>query len=358
MYDVCIVGGGINGIAIAEQCGQQGLKTLVLEKTKLGAGASTKTSKLAHGGLRYLEQLNFGLVREALCERDRLLELHPDHVKPLPFVFPVHKDQFEPKIWLGMKLYDILSGKSKMPKSKKLDLVQTSMHLPWLRIQDVKSGYLFYDAVMDDYSVLMRTVKFAQHCLVDISEGEQVLSFYQDESSAVVITDRRKVTCKMLINATGAWTNQFFDRDVVRPSKGIHIVTDKIYTKCASVLQTPQDKRVFFTIPYKGNTIIGTTDTFYDGDLDNVTATDKDIAYVLTAINTFSKVKIQQRDILDVYAGIRPLANNSNSVFASALGRDTVFIKKHRVLSVFGGKYTTHRAVAKIVLKKIKKYVW
>ena len=129
MYDVCIVGGGINGVAIAELCGKANLRTVIIEQKHLGAGASTKTSKLAHGGLRYLEQFKIGLVRESLTERNKLLRLYPNYVKPLPFIFPIFKSDSSLKMWCGMKLYDFLSGNSTLPKSKKISVDEMELSL-------------------------------------------------------------------------------------------------------------------------------------------------------------------------------------------------------------------------------------
>jgi len=333
-YDVCIIGGGINGVAIAEQTSKCGLKTILLEKTSLGAGASTKTSKLAHGGLRYLEQFNFGLVREALKERNNLLQIYPDCVKPLPFIYPVYDNEWDLKIRVGMKLYDILSYGSKMPRSKRLNTVQLASKLPWLKKSNIKTGYQFYDAVMDDYKVLHATANLARDNGTIICENEPVVSITQTENSVTVNTGERSITSKVAINATGAWSNDIVGEDLVRPSKGVHIVTDKIYTEFASVLKTPEDGRVFFTIPYYQKTVIGTTDTFYDGDLDNVVATDSDVDYILNAINSFSLQSITKDDIIYTYAGLRPLANTSRGLFASSLTIYTVYTHKCIILSL------------------------
>ena len=349
MYDVCIVGGGINGVAIAERCGVLGLKTILFEKTKLGSGASSNTSKLAHGGLRYLEQFQFGLVKEALQEREALMKLYPDVCKPLPFVFPVYEGMFEPKIWFGLKLYDFLAGKeSILPKSKKISLDQTKVNLPWLDMEEVKAGYVYYDAVMDDYEILQRTATAAKQCLVDIFEHEMVTHYNKKGSTYEVTTNKRAVNAKLIVNVTGAWANKFHKDTIVKPSKGIHIVTDSFCDEYASILRAPQDDRVFFTIPYYGNTIIGTTDTYYDGDLDDVKATYEDVRYILKAFNHFSIRKIDLNDIVYTYAGLRPLANATKSkLFASSMSRDVEVIENDNVMTLVGGKYTTHRSVAR-----------
>tara|TARA_R110002074_G_scaffold303911_1_gene475144 strand:- start:1461 stop:2561 length:1101 start_codon:yes stop_codon:yes gene_type:complete len=359
-YDVCVIGGGINGVAIAERCGAVGLRTVIFEKSILGAGASTKTSKLAHGGLRYLEQFQFGLVKEALQEREVLLQMYPDVTQALPFVFPVYKGMFEPKVWLGLKLYDFLAGsKSVLPKSKRISTELVSDKLSWLDMTNVKSGYMYWDAVMNDYEILQRAANSAQRCMVDIFEHEPVEHYDKRGAHYEVTTSKRVISARLIVNVTGAWANAFHEKQIVRPSKGVHIVTDSVYTSHASILRAPQDNRVFFTIPQHGSTIIGTTDTYYDGDLDDVKATSDDIKYLLLAFNSFSNIKLGLNDILYTYAGLRPLACKSNSMFASSMSRDVRLIEDDNVLTLVGGKYTTHRSVArktlKLILKRLRK---
>ena len=162
-------------------------------------------------------------------------------------------------------------------------------------------------------------------------------------------------SARLIVNVTGAWANAFHEKQIVRPSKGVHIVTDSVYTSHASILRAPQDNRVFFTIPQQGSTIIGTTDTYYDGDLNDVKATSDDIKYLLLAFNSFSNIKLGLNDILYTYAGLRPLACKSTSMFASSMSRDVQLIENDNVLTLVGGKYTTHRSVARKTLKLILK---
>jgi len=357
MYDVCIVGGGINGVAIAELCGNAGLRTVLIEQRQLGSGASTKTSKLAHGGLRYLEQFQIGLVRESLRERDRLLQLYPTCVKPLPFILPIFKGESTLKMWCGMKLYDFLSSDSQLPKSKKLTVDQIQQKLPWLKTDNILHGYLFYDAVMDDVKVLDQTARAAKRSGVEIREHEKVHTFSQEGDYISIKTEYDILDAKVIINATGAWSNQFFfrDKDIVTPSKGAHIATKKLYTEYATVLRTPEDNRVFFTIPFYDTTIIGTTDTLYTGDLNNVEASAQDIDYIIRAINQFTKQYISPDDIQYTYAGLRPLAASDQPIGSATRG---VTIRKlGRAFSLVGGKYTTHRAIAAKMFSMIKQYV-
>ena len=162
MYDICIIGGGINGVSTALQCSERGFKTILFEQKKLANGASSKTSKLAHGGLRYLENLEFNLVKESLQERNRLLDEYPDIVKPLPFIFPVYTLTNTVKMWAGLKLYDRLAKGSQMPKSEKISAEQAKLSVPWLKYDHVKTTFLYYDAVMDDKEMVIRIANKAR----------------------------------------------------------------------------------------------------------------------------------------------------------------------------------------------------
>ena len=210
---------------------------------------------------------------------------------------------------------------------------------------------------MDDYQILHQTANSAKQCMVDIFEYEPVYIYNKVGSTYEVVTSKRNISARVIVNVTGAWANTFHKKKIVKPSKGIHIVTDTIPTDHASILRAPQDNRVFFTIPYYGNTIIGTTDTYYDGDLNDVRATADDIKYVLLAFNSFSKIKLGLNDILYTYAGLRPLACKKNKLFASSMSRDVQLVEDGNVITLVGGKYTTHRSVARkavdIILKRV-----
>ena len=338
MYDVCIIGGGINGVSTALQCSECGLKTILFEQKHLANGASSKTSKLAHGGLRYLQNLEFSLVKESLQERNRLIDEYPDIVKPLPFVFPVYTATNTIKMWAGLKLYDRLAKGSQMPKSKKIPVMDAKVKVPWLKIDNVKSTFLYYDAVMNDKEMVIRIANKARNNSAEIFSEEKVLDYTQFSEYVNVKTNKRKVQCKVLINVTGAW-----NKEMTSPSKGVHLITDKLKCDTATILINPADDRVFFTIPYNNRTIIGTTDDLYDGDPDNVRVEDSDREYIINAINTFSTHPIKTTDIVSEYAGLRPLAK-SNKV-TDKISRDFLIKQTDRVLSMVGGKYTTHRAM-------------
>mgnify|MGYP003651803856 CR=1 FL=1 len=334
MYDVCIVGGGINGASAALQCSQKGYSVILFEQKSLGCGASSKTSKLAHGGLRYLENLEFKLVQESLQERNLLIKEYPDLVKPLPFVFPIYKGTSTLKMWLGMKLYDRFSRGSPMPPSKKIDIEELKINAPWIDISNIKSCFLYYDAIMDDKGIVVRVANKARDNDAEIFSEEPVTNMSQESDKVIVRTNKRTIECKHVLNLTGAW-----NKKLTNPTKGIHIITDKLKSKSASILINPNDKRVFFTIPYNGQTLIGTTDEPYHGDPGKVRVTDSDREYLIDAINSFSITKLTKSDIVKEYAGVRPLAKSKGA------SRDFVIEEDGRIVSMVGGKFTTHRAM-------------
>jgi glycerol-3-phosphate dehydrogenase len=326
IVDICIIGGGINGLATANLAQQRGYSVIVIEKDKIGAGASTKTSKLVHGGLRYLEQFNFKLVRESLKQRNILLKKYPNLVKPLPFIFPVYSEGW--KIQIGLKLYDFLAWDSALPWSSRVDCRKVS----WLR--QPKYAFQFYDALMDDAAILEELAKN-----VEVFENEKFIKHEQSKDSVAIETDKRIILSKFLIFTTGAWSNSVYGKEIVAPTKGVHIVIKEIDPVYASVLRSPIDNRVFFTIPFKGKTIIGTTDTPFS-DPEKIKVEKEDIDYLLESFNYFSRDKISS--ILDSYVGLRPLVNDRS--------RDYAIHKNGRVLCVVGGKFTIHELMAEKVI--------
>ena len=351
MYDVCIIGGGINGVSTALQCSERGLKTILFEQKTLASGASSKTSKLAHGGLRYLENLEFSLVKESLQERNRLISEYPDLVKPLPFIFPVYTTFNTIKMWAGLKLYDRLAKGSQMPKSKKVKISEATAMVPWLKVADVKSVFQYYDAIMDDKGLVIRIANKAREKSAELYSEEKVISCNEADNYVQVKTNKRKIKCKGVVNVTGAWNTE-----LTTPSKGVHLITNKLRSDIATILINPKDNRVFFTIPYKNNqTIIGTTDDLYNGNPDNIRVENCDRAYIINAINEFSTEQIGISDIVGEYVGLRPLAKSDKK--AGQISRDFTIKQTNRIFSMVGGKYTTHRAMCETLTNKVHDFL-
>ena len=348
IYDVCIIGGGINGVSTALQCANSNYSTILFEKNTLGSGASSKTSKLAHGGLRYLERLELSLVKECLVERNYLLDTYPELVTPMPFIFPIYKGHSTFKMWAGLKIYDYLAKGTKMPKSRKVSIEEAKLYVPWLDTNNIKCCYMYYDAVMKDRDIVVTVANEARQLGAEIFSEERVVNTTHAADHVTVNTNKRAIQCKMLVNVTGAW-----NKEHASPSKGIHLITNKLKSKAATILINPDDSRAFFTIPYNNTTIIGTTDEPYCGDLDHVRVTMTEKQYVLKAINNFCIRDISSDNIIGQYAGLRPLAKNVTKDGS----RDTSIHSSGRMVSMVGGKFTTHRAMSEELIKIVARTV-
>lgn len=371
IYDICIVGGGINGVGIARDAAGRGLSVLLLEKDDLGQGTSSRSGKLVHGGLRYLEYYAFRLVREALIEREVLLESAPHIIWPMRFVLP-HSTDDRPAwlVRLGLFLYDHLGGRKRLPGTRALNLHKAPEGRSLK--PHYKKAFEFSDCWVDDARLVVLNAVDAiergaiiksrtafkkarrenQHWHIDIASGAA------DNVS--------EVQAKCLINAAGPWVNKIID-DVdtvtasrrVRLVKGSHIVVNKFWEGEQAYLVQNTDKRVIFINPYEnGKALIGTTDIPFEGDPDDVQIDDHEIAYLLAAVNRYFNIQLEQDDILQSFSGVRPLYDD-NSDNPSAVTRDYLFDLDQDqdgavLLSVFGGKITTFRKLAEHALDKLE----
>ena len=362
-YDLLIVGGGINGAGIARDAAGRGLKVLLCERDDLAAHTSSASTKLVHGGLRYLEYYEFNLVRKALIEREVLLRAAPHIIWPLRFVMP-HSRGLRPRwmIRLGLFLYDHLGGRKLLPASSGINLRQ---HEAGRQLQSkLTRGYVYSDCwVQDSRLVVLNAVDAAEH-------GATVLTHTACESATrnadhwdVRLREQhtgapRDVQARAVVNAAGPWVSRFLDQtghsrpdNQVRLIKGSHVVVHQLFEHdYAYIFQNP-DKRVIFVIPYEGKyTLIGTTDEMFDGDPSNVEISQHEIDYLCGTVNDFFDRQITRDDIAWTYSGVRPLYDDA-AENASAVTRDYVLDLDTRgdqapLLSIFGGKITTYRKLA------------
>lgn len=367
-YDLIIIGGGINGTAIARDAAMRGLSVALFEKNDFACGASSKSSKLAHGGLRYLEHLEFGLVRESLIEKELLLRNAPHLVKPLPFLMPVYKENKWP-LWiikLGFHLYDFLSP-ADSPRHQNISLQQFHQLLPALNASGLKGGCLYYDAEMQDNRIVIENFLSAEAEGAIALNYTPVTGFMFDNNKivGVYIHGDQAVRAKVVVNATGAWSNSVMSWTGERPSiqvyptKGIHLIIPLVHHPHALILNAPQDGRVFFVIPWNGYSLLGTTDTIFEGDPNTVDVESKDVEYLIQAFNSyFPDARISSSDLLAAYAGLRPLVGSyiSNPYCISRTHR--IHLSKSGLITILGGKYTTHRRIAEdavdIITRMIK----
>lgn len=368
--DVLVVGGGIVGAGAALDAVTRGLRVGLLEQRDLASGTSSRSSKLVHGGLRYLEMLDFALVKEALEERGLLLtRLAPHLVRPVPFLYPLTKAWERPYVGAGVALYDAMAmtGKYDMgvPKHKHLFRKQLARVAPDIRTDELHGAIRYYDCQVDDARLVMTLARTAANNGAHIATRTQVTGFLRDGDRVVGVTARDlendvdlEVRARVVINAAGVWTDrvqELLGGDAtldVDASKGVHLVVprDRIRSECGFITKT--EKSVLFVIPWGAFWIIGTTDTPWDLDLAHPAASRRDIDYLLGHVNALLRDPLDHRDVVGVYAGLRPLLKPV--VRKGEQGETTKLSREHTVANpvpglvlVAGGKLTTYRVMAR-----------
>lgn len=360
-YDLLIAGGGINGCAIAREAALLGLKVLLVEKDDLAAHTSSASTKLIHGGLRYLETYEFRLVRKALHERERLLAAAPHLIRPLTFVLP-HAHALRPwwMVRLGLYLYDALAGgRSSLPRSRSLGKKDKAFTDP---LAGAHRGFVYSDCRVDDARLTLANAVDAAHHGAEIATRTALIGARRDEGLwHADLSDGRTVAARGLVNAAGPWVRTLLDtlgiatQAHVRLVKGSHIVVPKLFEgDHAYILQQP-DRRIVFAIPYESAfTEIGTTDIPVDRPGDSV-CTDDEKAYLCEAVNRYFTRQVTPADIVWDWSGVRPL-HDDGAARAQSVTRDYVLeldAAGPPLLSVFGGKITTARALAEEALARI-----
>ena len=359
-FDLVVIGGGVTGVGAALDAATRGLRVALVEARDFASGTSSRSSKMFHGGLRYLEQLEFGLVREALRERELSLSLLAPHlVKPLPFLFPLTKRVWErPYLAAGLFLYDRMGGAKSVPGQRHVTRAGALRIAPGLKRSALVGGIRYYDTVVDDARhtlTLARTaaqygavVRTSTQAVGFVKEGDRVIGVKLRDSETGATTT---VATQSVINAAGVWTDEVQKLSgqrghfTVRASKGVHIVIprDRIVSETAIILRTPTS--VLFVIPWETHWIIGTTDTDWNLDLAHPAATRADIDFILERVNQELVTQLTHDDIEGVYAGLRPLLAGEDES-TSALSREhAVAVVAPGLISIAGGKYTTYRVM-------------
>ena len=358
--DLLIVGGGINGCAIAREASLLGFKVLLAEKDDLASHTSSASTKLIHGGLRYLETYEFRLVREALHERERLLSAAPHLIRPMTFVLP-HAHAVRPwwMVRAGLYLYDLLAAPSSLPRSRGLAASDTAFNDP---LKGDHKGFVYSDAWVDDARLtLANALDAAAHDAEIATRTELVSAKRQGDRWHATLSDGRTVEARAIVNAAGPWVADLFDRldadarSKVRLVKGSHIVVPKLFEgDHAYILQQP-DRRIVFAIPYEGEfTEIGTTDIAVERPEDAI-CSDEEIQYLCDAVNRYFTRQVAPADVVWKWSGVRPL-HDDGAKKAQAVTRDYVLELDEEgppLLSVFGGKITTARALAEDAMGKL-----
>ncbi|WP_198943591.1 glycerol-3-phosphate dehydrogenase [Actinokineospora bangkokensis] len=362
-FDVVVIGGGVVGVGVALDAATRGLRVALVEARDLASGTSSRSSKLFHGGLRYLEQLEFGLVREALRERELMLtRIAPHLVKPVAFLYPLtHRVWERPYTAAGLFLYDSMGGSRSVPGQKHLTRSGAQRMLPALKRDALIGGIRYFDAQADDARHTMTVARTAAHYGAVVRTSTQVVDFVReaDRVSGVRVRDVESgqevdVRAGVVVNCTGVWTDEMQKasgsrgRFRVRASKGVHIVVprDRIVSEDTGlILRT--EKSVLFVIPWRNHWIVGTTDTDWNLDLAHPAATRADIDYILEHVNKVLATPLTHDDIEGVYAGLRPLLAGEDEQTSKLSREHAVARVAPGLVAIAGGKYTTYRVMAK-----------
>ena len=365
VFDLFIIGGGINGAGIARDAAGRGLSVCLADKGEIGGATSSWSTKLIHGGLRYLENYEFKLVSESLREREIVYKIAKPISKPIPFIIP-YVDKIRPAwlIKIGLFLYDNLGGKSNIPKSKTLDLRKK---FPNILQEKYKTGFQYFDIQIDDKELTKLNIRDAKKHKAKILEYNKVKKAeIIDDKWIIHLQDGKKVKCKVLINASGPWINETLKKNIklksknkIRLVKGSHIITKKLYKEEVAFTFQNKDKRIIFVIPYKKKfSLIGTTEVEVKSP-ENKGISKAEIKYLINSINNYLLNQISAKDIVSTYSGIRPLIEDFKT--ATKVTRDYVFdlniIKKLPLLNIYGGKLTTYRKLSEKVLLDLQKYL-
>lgn len=369
-WDLVVVGGGVNGVGIANDAAGRGLKVLLCEKGDLASATSSASSKLIHGGLRYLEHYEFRLVKEALAEREVLLENAPHIMWPLRFYLP-HRPHLRPA-WMiraGLFLYDHLSKRKRLPGSKFVRFSDDSVLVP-----QIKKGFEYSDGWVDDARlVVLNAIAAAEKGAKILTQTKCISAETGGDSWFVTLQDTNtkaltNVQAKCVINATGPWVEDLFLDALketaprkIRLVKGSHIIVPKLHDQKHAYILQNEDKRIVFVLPYEEDfSLIGTTDVDYKGDPGFVRIDQDEINYLLDVTNQHFNTKVSTSDIVHSYSGVRPLMDDESDN-AQAVTRDYTLNLQEKefgipILSVFGGKITTYRKLAQAAVDKLKPY--
>jgi glycerol-3-phosphate dehydrogenase len=361
--DLLIVGGGIVGAGIARDAAMRGLKTGLVEQHDFAFGTSSRSSRLLHGGLRYLAQGRVGLVHEASVEKKVIHHIAPHLAEPLPFIFPTYRSNRNWVLWqlkIGVKIYDLLCGGRNLGKSTWLDRGEVLQKVPGLNEPGLTGAVRYFDGFTNDARLTLDTLRSAAH------HGATLLNYcrFRDARRGELwdceLEDQFrgggwKVRARAVINATGPWANGLAHSRVrLRLTKGIHMVVNRARIPVPETVVMTEEKRILFAIPWGERTILGTTDTDYRGSLDNISAEAEDIRYVLDVTNHFfPNAKLSEADVISSWAGVRPLIANPN-------GSPSDISRSHEIKSpepgwwdVAGGKLTTYRRIAEQTVDRV-----
>jgi glycerol-3-phosphate dehydrogenase len=389
-FDVVVIGGGITGAGVALDAASRGYSVALVERGDFGMGTSSRSSKMVHGGLRYLQNFDLGLVREALLERQLLVQLAPHLVYPTPFLVPaLGEDRRKRRIGIGLNMYDVMAtsriGRGRSQRAERSDDgdywspdrhrtisgEEAAELIPALADRDPGSAYLFYDCQTDDVRLVLTVLGEAERFGAVLLNGAEVTEILDEEGRAagVALTEaesgeRLEVRAQNVVNATGVWADRIRPDELlteeeiprIRPSRGTHVTvsTEDLDIGTAACIVPAEGERTIFALPWYGRALIGTTDNDYEGEIDRVPPSGDDVEYLLEAINAYFKLDLGPADLTGAYAGVRPLISTGDPKKSVDISRRAeLYETSSGMLTITGGKLTTFRRMAEVVVDRI-----
>lgn len=374
-FDILVIGGGITGVAIARDAALRGYRTALVEQADFASGTSSRSSKLVHGGVRYLENFEFGLVFEACRERRYSLRSSPNLVRPLPFVFPIHRNDPRPlwQIAIGMWLYDGLATFRNIERHQIWGKRRTLRQEPVVRPEGLTGATHYYDATTDDARLTLAVALDAHQAGAVLANYAQAVGMLREGQKVVGAEVRDRLTgeeieirARVVANATGPWTDSLLAMADpraarrLRPTKGVHIIVprERIWSRAAITFNSPRDGRLMFLIPWGRFSVIGTTDTDYTGDPADVHAGAEDVTYILEAArHAFPVVALNEADIVSTYAGLRPLIADDAPTGYKVSREHQILNTAPGFFTIAGGKLTTWRSMAEELVSELGRYL-
>ncbi len=363
-FDILIIGGGITGCAAARDAAMRGYRVALVEKEDFASGTSSRSSRLIHGGLRYLEHGQFGLVRESVVERARLLRNASRIVKPLSFVYPVYRRRYPPYavLSIGLWLYDLMSigGRRGLPHHRMLRADHLAEVEPLVTASHIAGAGYYYDATADDARLTLLTAKAAHHAGAIVANYAQIAGVHVRDVSSGRDLD---VKARVVVNAAGPWVDQVLSLDapaerlMLRLTKGAHLVVPRtrLPIRNAIAVRSPRDRRAMFLVPWGDFAVVGTTDTDYDGWPEDAVADRDDCAYLLESVRGLApEARLDEADVISAYAGVRPLIAVDARPPSSVSREHAIVESKSGLITIAGGKLTTHRAMAEQLVDRVQ----
>jgi glycerol-3-phosphate dehydrogenase len=370
--DVLVVGAGATGAGVALDAASRGLSVAVVDRGDLASGTSSKSSKLIHGGLRYLENYDFGLVYEGVNERELLQRVAPHLVRPMEFVYPIFGDTARVRlVGIGLTTYDVLAGWRNVRRHEKLSAEEAIAKAPALAPSELLRAYAYGDCATDDARLVLANVLAARRfgaLVLTYTSAVSLLFDTDGKACGATVSDHLDdatydLRARHVVNATGVWVDTLLAQEdpghapVVRPSKGVHLVVphDRIPLENTAILMPSRqgDGRSMFAIPWGRQTILGTTDTAYDGPLDVVDIDADDVTYILDACNALFHASLSADDVVGAWAGCRPLLKGESESMSDLSRRHALTEGPSGLLTITGGKLTTYRRMAKDVVDRV-----